>query len=158
MEQTRTSVFDRLLGRNEPAGYSIGNYHQQDDIIQNIRRDLQALLNTRKAPATVMMEDMPALKESLLNYGVQDFATFNPTSDIDRKKLKFTLENLINTYEPRLKEVEVKLLKNTDELDFRIRFHIDAILCIESIEVPVQFDSVMEASPLHFDIKDAHYE
>ena len=156
MKQTRVSVFDRLIN-SETAGFSIGA-SKYDAIIQSVRRDLQNLLNTRKAPTPYIVDESEVLNESLANYGIDDFASFNPESDTDRKKLKKTLEGLIATYEPRLRDVKVKLLKNTDTLDFRIRFHIDAILCIEKRVMPVQFNSIMESSPPRFNIKEAHYE
>ncbi len=157
MTEVRTSVLDRLTGNTPTEEYTISNYSLYDTIIQNVRSDLQDLLNTRKAPTPRLVETTE-LKTSLLNYGMEDFAHFNPESDTDKKRLKKLLENLINTYEPRLKRVQVKLLENADKIDFRVRFHIDAVLCIEEIVIPVQFNSVMETTPTHFNIQEANYE
>ena len=156
VETRRTSVLDRLLNSDSSAGFS--TYHQQNEMIQNVRRDLQDLLNTRRAPTVEYVDEYAVLNSSVLNYGIEDFSSFNPESESDRNKLKLSLENLISTYEPRLKEVQIKLLKNTDDLDFRIRFHIDAILNVENVVMPVQFDSIMESSPPRINIKGARYE
>jgi len=154
MEQTRLSVFDRLLGE-ESADFSIGKTQQYDIIVQNVRRDLQDLLNTRKTP---LYTDDEVLENSLVNYGLDDFSDFNPESSTDRDRLKKLLTSIIRTYEPRLKQIKVKLLENKDKLDFKVRFHIDAILCIETIMMPVHFNSVMETTPPYINIKDAQYE
>lgn len=157
MNEVRTSVMDRLLGNTPAKEFTISNYSLYDTIIQNVRSDLQDLLNTRKAPAPRLVEST-GLKTTVLNYGMEDFAHFNPESDSDKQRLKKLLENLINTYEPRLKKVKVQLLENADKIDFRIRFHIDAVLCIEETVIPVQFNSVMDTSPTHFNIQEASYE
>lgn len=157
-DQVVTSVLDRLVGSIPSDRFAIGATNELDLIIQNVRRDLQDLLNTRKAPLTKTVANEPLLNSSLLNYGMPDFASFNPESSSDKKRLKKILEQLIATYEPRLQKVTVKLLENSDRADFRFRFHIDAVLCVEELVIPVQFNSVMEASPPYFDVKDAVYE
>ncbi len=157
MNEVRTSVLDRLTGNTPSEEYTISNYSLYDTIIQNVRNDLQNLLNTRKAPISRMVETT-GLKSTLLNYGMEDFTYFNPESKSDHERLQKIIEHLINTFEPRLRKVKVKLLESSDKTDFRVRFHIEAVLCIEEIVIPVQFNSIMDPSPPTFTVKEVNYE
>ena len=123
---------------------------------------MQNLLNTHAAPPPKGNDEYDVysdvLESSLLNYGIPDFSQFNPESDSDRKKLKIIIENLIAKFEPRLHKVNVEVLKNSDPLDFRVRFHIDAVLIVEPNTIPVYFTTEMRAAPTRFTVTEANYD
>jgi type VI secretion system protein ImpF len=152
----RQSIINRLQ-----TGFNFNTELNQQyaDIIKNVGTDLQNLLNTRSDPVrTKNNEDLEALDNSLFKYGIPDFSQFNPESDADRKKLKVIIEKLIAKFEPRLQRVTVEISKNSDPLDFRIRFHIDAILVVEPNTIPVHFTTEMQPAPTHFTVTEATYD
>ena len=52
-----------------------------------IARDLEALLNTRVAISPEELATYPACRESIVNFGLADFAQLCLTSSTDRKKI-----------------------------------------------------------------------
>jgi type VI secretion system protein ImpF len=154
-QQIQQSIINRLQTDFE---YSEDVSQQYNNIINNVSQDIQSLLNTRAAPKPKNDENLEELESSLFSYGIPDFSQFNPESDTDRKKLKLIIENLIAKFEPRLYKVNVQVLKNNDPLDFKIRFHIDAILIVEPNTIPVHFTTEMQPAPTHFTVTEATYD
>ena len=133
------SVFDRLI--DPEAGNAFKTRAQQlRDLKQNVRRDLQNLLNTRWR-CTSWPPDMDDLKLSLVNYGIPDFTGANVNQFDGREELRAVVENVIRKFEPRFQSVHVELLKSDDESDRTLRLKIDAMLYAEPAPEPVVFES-----------------
>jgi type VI secretion system protein ImpF len=90
----------------------------------SIRRDLEALLNTRQR----CISPPPALTDlgtSLVEYGVPDFLSANAASDSVREDLRVALETVIQRFEPRFKTFSVTLIEDSARVEraFRGRAH-----------------------------------
>jgi type VI secretion system protein ImpF len=137
------SVLDRLIDHDpsvssEPfAGRSI----RIADLKQSVRRDLEWLLNTRRA-----MELPPALnhlEKSLVAYGLADITSASLSNPNDRSRLRRNVEEAVAHFEPRLIHVRVSI-EESRERDRTVRFRIDAALDVDPTPEPVVFDSVLQ--------------
>ncbi len=69
----------------------------------SLRRDLTALLNTRRAE----QDFDPSFEQatnSLLTFGVIDFTSYNLNSSVDQERVRQSIERAIRQFEPRLTE------------------------------------------------------
>jgi type VI secretion system protein ImpF len=137
-----TSVLDRLLD-DEPQS-SRDQPRQQhrvlSDLKKNVCRDLHDLLNTRSRCGS-WPAGCESLEATLANYGLPDFA------NLHSEEFRKLVEEVIRRYEPRFKQVRVKLLNNAGgsaRADRTLRFRIDALLYAEPSPEPLVFDSELE--------------
>ena len=109
-----------------------------------IERDIEMLLCTRQRhlawPAA-----LDAVFGSIVNYGIVDRSGTNLTSDRSREELRRSIETTIKTFEPRLTNVTVRLLKPHEGEDRRLRFQIEGQTRFdsESITLNSTLDTVM---------------
>src|SRR5215210_7084764 len=82
------------------------------------------------------------LDSSLLNYGLPDFSSASIVNLLDQNRIRRALETAVANFEPRLRDVKVKLLP-TPETERALHFRIDARLRVEPAPEPVTFDTVL---------------
>lgn len=155
IQSLNPSLLDRLLDDNPGVQQEPPPLPQQTlrNLHQAVRRDLEALLNTRRRCATYP----PGLKEldtSLVNYGIPDFTGTSLSSPQSRAELVRVIESIIKRYEPRFKSVRVSLLDNVETLDRTLRFRIDAVVYAEPAPETVVFDSSLEPVTGNVEVKD----
>ncbi|MCB1924616.1 MAG: type VI secretion system baseplate subunit TssE [Gammaproteobacteria bacterium] len=152
----RLSIIDRLLDdepgvSTEPPPVAAQTYR---DFHIAIRRDLEALLNTRRRIAN-FPNGLPELESSLVNYGIPDFTGTNMSAADSRLKFVRTIEGVIRRYEPRFKSVRVTLLDNAEPLDRTLRFRIDAVVYAEPAPEKLVFDSALEPVTGTVEVRDS---
>ena len=143
-QNSRASLLDRLLD-DEPE---VGRESVQNPLfgIRQIKatviRDLENLLNTRRLilPIPVSYRD---IHNSVFMYGLGDFTSENPQSPSVRQRLRLDIEKTISRFEPRLKNVTVRLEKGT-ERGRSVRLRISGMLVLESETEPVVFDTYFD--------------
>jgi type VI secretion system protein ImpF len=153
------SLLDRLLDddpgvQQEPPitpQQSLRNLHQA------VRRDLEALLNTRRRCATFPAQ-LKELDKSLVNYGIPDFTGANLSSPESRAEFVRVIESVIRRYEPRFKSVRATLLDNVEPLDRTLRFRIDVVVYAEPAPENLIFDSALEPVTCNVELKDAEHD
>jgi len=120
------------------------------DLKESVRKNLQAVLNTRRLEDAVPPE-FEHCEDSLLTYGLPDFAGFTVADNDDRERLGAAIGRAIRRFEPRLTGLKV-VADNGDpkKREGVIHYRIDAWLRIEPVPEPVTFDTVLEASKWHF--------
>src|SRR3989338_8192325 len=93
--QTLTfSVYDRLLGPEYDNVVVAGDEQNPlftQQVISSIARDLQNLLNTRKAEMNIP-DEFKFLKPSILDYGAIDLTTVNARSESEREKYRQSVQ------------------------------------------------------------------
>ncbi|WP_207480969.1 type VI secretion system baseplate subunit TssE [Arenibaculum pallidiluteum] len=108
-----------------------------------VRRDLEALLNTRRRcldwPA-----DAAELDSSLLAYGVPEFTGTGLAAREAQEAYCRMLERTIRRLEPRLLQVEVRRTESADPLDPTLRFRISALMHAEPAPEPLVLDSALD--------------
>ncbi len=139
------SLLDRLIDddptsldeTNEPTSQQINK------LKNNIRRDLENLLNTRLR-IDRDLKKFPELNKSLLNYGLPDFSHIPIESDSEHNLLANKIYTLIYWFEPRLINVNVEVEAMGDGFNRNLHVEISATLLVEPNPIPVLFDSQMQ--------------
>lgn len=143
-------LFDRLL---DPLGIHARNgaglsLEQWKDAVA---RDLEDLLNTRCALSEDLLDAYPECASSIINYGLIDFAGMCLSSSEDRGRVCACLKAAIERHEPRLRNVQARLERETGSIN-RVSFAISATLAGLPMREAVNFDAVLQPSSLHYSI------
>ncbi len=143
-QNSRASILDRLLDdepkvTREPVQRRLLDMRQTKE---KVIRDLENLLNTRRSILEVPVF-YTGVNHSVLMYGVGDFTSENPQSPSVRHRLRQDIEKTITRFEPRIKNVTVRLEEGTIK-GRNIRFRIMGTLVLESEVEPVTFDTFFE--------------
>ncbi|HEY3912442.1 MAG TPA: type VI secretion system baseplate subunit TssE [Stellaceae bacterium] len=112
---------------------------------RNVRRDLEALLNTRRRWRS-WPDRFTELALSPIGYGITDFAAGAFNDPARRDQLRSEIEQTIRRFEPRLARVRVTLVEAGDRLDATLRLRVDALLRTEPAPEPVAFDTLVDAA------------
>lgn len=148
-----SSVWDRLIG---PLRASTGHPDPMRLTLEQykrvIARDLEALLNTRIATPEEELAAYPACRNSIVNFGLADFAQLCLTSSEDRKEICDRLTAAIERHEPRLRHVRARLVSESGTIN-RLSFAISGQLRARTGDDRVQFDVMLEPSSLHYSIR-----
>lgn len=154
-KKLRPSILDRLLD-DEPHNQTEldpGQHQLIKQLRNSVRRDLEALLNTRyylmQPP-----DDLKEVEKSLLNYGLPDLATVNISDAKKRDAFTANLQKTLVEYEPRFKSVKVSYIDNKDDTDRTLRFRIDAVIYADPLPQVVVFDSILESVTRSVSVKE----
>lgn len=145
-ELVTLSVLDRLFDPNpeEAADPPITRGESLRRMKVTLKRDMEWLLNTRRSPVMEELDDDPGeLKRSLLNFGLPDISSMSVQSGKDHNRILRQMEEAIQYFEPRLKNVRVTL-QPVNKSSRMLRFVIEALLMIDPAPEQVRFDTVVE--------------
>jgi type VI secretion system protein ImpF len=110
-----------------------------------VSRDLSMLMNTVNLASAEDLSSTPAVRRSILNYGIPDLAhrsiDESGVGDIGRE-----IERALIDYEPRLLAETIRATRDTSvrAADLQLRFHVRAELKCDPVNVPVEFVADME--------------
>lgn len=144
-------LLDRLMGDPGATGSGAGARLTVEQLKDSVARDLEALLNTRLAIPEQVLAAYPQVRNSILNYGLADFAGLCLTSAADREAVCASLKAAIETHEPRLTEVSASLELESGSVN-RLDFVIKARLLLHPSTEPVNFNAVLQPSSLRYSI------
>lgn len=144
------SLLDRLIdpdseGTVARRGYSI------EQMYRTVQRDLEDLLNTRHT-AYGVPEEYVELHRSVYGYGLPDLVSLNQLTDSERGRIASVIEQVIDRFEPRLKNVRVTIISDETGKQTTVRFHIQARLALDPAP-EVAFDTVLELTTGHYDVR-----
>jgi type VI secretion system protein ImpF len=150
------SVLDRLIDHDPTASRELPKTRGQllRDLKQNVRRDLENLLNTRRRCKS-WPDNLTELELSLANYGIPDLTAAILGTSAAREEFCEVFEIAIKRFEPRFAKVTVEMLGNADPLDRTLRFRINAMLRAEPAPEPVVFDSTLQPATGNVEVKGA---
>ena len=139
------TVLDRLLD-DEPGSTverPVSRVESLARLKQNVRRDLEWLLNTRRTiqPAP---KELVELSASLYHYGIPDLSSMSADSPETQGELTRLVGDAIDTFEPRLAEVNVTGVPQDQRKLGELRFVIDALLRLDPTPERVTFDTLLE--------------
>lgn len=107
------SLYDRLLNGDAEG---IGDHFVDADTLRNnVRRDLQALLNTTSLEASNNLTGYNRIKASVLNYGITDLPG-RIADGILEQELRTTLATALRNFEPRIDPSTIVVEMNTDNV------------------------------------------
>jgi type VI secretion system lysozyme-like protein len=152
-EQVRAPLFDRLIGSSRGAGWQIAASRtlSREELTESVRQELLRLFNTRCPLPADQLEDRP---RTVLEYGIPDLSDFAPADHGDRLRLARTLEQAIEAYEPRLRQVRVTVDDPTS--DRRLSAVIEGVLVVDAVAEPVLFPTLLSDSESEGVTIDAH--
>ncbi len=148
------SILDRLIdyepdmSREPPSSRA----RSLRELKQNVRRDLEWLLNTR-SHIDESVSQLEEVGKSMAIYGLMDFTGLGVKGTGEQKKLVQSLETAIRVFEPRLMDVRVSL-EPIDDLKRVLHFRIEARLDVDPIPEPITFDTVLQMGGGQFEIKE----
>ena len=139
----RASLLDRLIDQ-EPESQEESRPLRALPIRewkQAFLRDLEWLLNTY---CPIVQEELAKRQRTVIDYGMMDFSTFFTHSTEDHQKLVELFKNTLSTYEPRLKDVSIKISSKNNslshnELQVGLDARLDATLLMDGVEEPISF-------------------
>ena len=145
-QNSRGSILDRLLDdapgvTQEPVQNRLFNIRQVKAMVV---RDLENLLNTRRQISLVPAA-YKEVNNSVFVYGLGDFTAENPKSPSVRRQLRQDVEKTISRFEPRLKNVNVRLEEDIEK-GRNLRFRISGLLIVEPETEPVSFDTYFDTN------------
>lgn len=148
-------LLDKLMGNNASAS-SNGTVMRlsMEELKDSVARDLEALLNTRTVLTNDSLKAYPECGQSIVTYGLNDFAGLSLASTDDRVSICRALEQAITRHEPRLKNVIASLEVREGSINC-LNFAISALLVVHSAREAVNFDAVLQPSSLHYSINKA---
>jgi type VI secretion system protein ImpF len=115
-----------------------------------VRRDLEALLNTRRTPDTIPEGSVEILR-SVYYYGLPDITSMPANFLYEQNKLLQAIEMAVRTFEPRLDGVRVSLVPVVGQSRM-LRFVIDGMLRIDPLPEHVVYDASIELTSLEVQI------
>ncbi len=146
------SVWDRLTHPDLVLGEDVGITEEGEirKIKEQVYADLLVLLNARRAVVAIP-DGMPALRKSLLMFGLPDFTGRSPGHNGHRKEIEAAIRQVIEDFEPRLgplpksedgnqpKMVEC-VTASAGSTTAQLSIRILATLRLHSNQVPIRFD------------------
>lgn len=98
-----------------------------DELLSNIQKDLENLLNTRRQPFSLPSEFKEVIS-SVLEYGLDDFSHSLSFSQINLQRIAIDIEKTLLLFEPRFSKVKVEIEKDTQEHKKQVLFKLIASL------------------------------
>ena len=148
------SVLDRLLD-DEPGVTQepVPTRSQSLRMLKaSLRRDIEWLLNTR-TPVDALPEGDSELRRSLYNYGLPDLQSLGGKSESNYAQVARLMEDVIETFEPRLASARVKLAEGKDDKAFTLRFVIEGMLRIDPAPEYIAFDTALELTSGEYEVR-----
>lgn len=133
------SVLDRLLG----AGMGSDGEYTLSRLREDIRRDVEWLLNARMPFLGLSNYQWTELKSSILVYGRPDLGM--QKTEIEMRRYCQQVEEEIKYFEPRLHAVNVELVELPNSTDRNLHLRIRSTLKVEP-NFMVDFDSDMNVA------------
>lgn len=153
-QSVRRSLLDRLLDDEPsvPVDHPRPLGEQMAEAREALRRDLEALLNTRCRPQT----PPDGLAGTLAGYGVESlFGAVLVTAEA-RTQLARSLQRRIATHEPRLEGVRVEAMAPRDAGERSLRLRIRARVSVSLGLPPVTFETRMDPATQAFAVENAN--
>ncbi|MBY4611367.1 type VI secretion system baseplate subunit TssE [Rhizobium sp. 9T] len=151
------SILDRLIDQapdravDPPTSF----VDQVREVREAIRRDLEALLNTRRCPTTPPTA-LSELRDALVSYGVDGIVSANLMTDQAKLKLAEAIERRVALFETRLADIRVTILKSRTMTERALRMRIQATFRLHEGMPPISFESTIDPSTQRVLVEAAH--
>ena len=146
------SLIDRLIDPDS-GGTAWRRGYGLEQMSDAVRRDLEDLLNTRQTQ-TEAVNAFPEVANSIVAFGLPDLVSLNSVTPQQRAEIGRLIETIVFRFEPRLKDVRASMIDEGDSKERKIRFRIDARLCVDPAP-EVAFDTMLELTTGHYSVKQS---
>ena len=136
----RTSGLARDSNSGRTEGETLSRYCGAQAIVDDVRRNIEVILNSRLPVfnSYFLSETSLPLDRSTINFGIVDFNSITVDDQDQEGRFCKSVVHAINSFEPRVNEVRVKLLKSLEERF--IALDIMASLNVHPFEdLPIKF-------------------
>lgn len=133
-EDTKTNSLKS--GRRLSRSYGVTEH----TLLSEVRRDLQALLNTVNLNSTQDLSDFPEVQTSILNYGLPDLSV-HVVDTIKIERLADDIRDALIRFEPRMDPRTLQVIRD-DSIDsdtFKVRFLIKAEIRCDPVRIGSEF-------------------
>lgn len=140
------SVIDRLLD-DDPSNQSEAPVSRTESVRalrEAVRRDLEALLNTRQTIDTAP-DGLDEVAASVYHYGIPDITSMSRDAPDTPARLTRLVEEAIALFEPRLTAVKVVAAPDDRGPAGELRFVIEGTLELDPVPERISFDTVLDA-------------
>lgn len=123
-------------GRRLSRSYGVTEH----TLLSEVRRDLQALLNTVNLNSTQDLSDFPEVQTSILNYGLPDLSV-HVVDTIKIERLADDIRDALIRFEPRMDPRTLQVIRD-DSIDsdtFKVRFLIKAEIRCDPVRIGSEF-------------------
>ncbi|MBO0662662.1 type VI secretion system baseplate subunit TssE [Jiella sp. MQZ9-1] len=150
-------LLDRLIDAepDSPEDAPQRPVDQMRQLREGIRRDLEALLNTRRNPVSTPAA-LPALDSALVSYGIDGFVAANLATEAAKLRFARAVERRIAMFETRLSNVSVTIIKRSDDRDRALRMRIQATFRLYEGMPPIRLESMVDPSTSRIEIEAPH--
>jgi len=151
-------LLSRLIDQQPDIQYEreSGRDIQVPELYEAIRNNLENILNTRK-PCLQVPHYFTELEQSLINYGMPDFANSYYGNHHAQNRLCQDIKSLIQHFEPRLQQIQVTVQKNDQAVERILKLRIEAMLKLIPKPSPAIFESAMNMAKTTFDFTTARH-
>lgn len=150
----RRSLLDRLVAPASDLSNGLSLTYSLEELRLSVARDIEALLNTRCAFDFEQLKSFPHSKKSIVCVGIRDFVGRSLNSSESRTYIRSSLAYALETFEPRLRNIEVELYINEQSLN-SLSFSIRALLMTHPSAEPVAFDALLQPNLSRFSVVPA---
>lgn len=115
------------------------------EFYEQIRQDLERLLNTRLNNIE-WPEKYNELKNSVINYGINDFTLNFFGEKANHPKLCQMIKEAISRFEPRIHHVHVIPIESDTPLDRVLKLRIECEIDLKPTSIPAVFESRVDVA------------
>jgi type VI secretion system protein ImpF len=144
------SVLDRLIDTAMQDG-AARPWYGLEQMVDAVQRDLEDLLNTRQSHDETAHE-FPEVERSMATYGLPDLTALTAVTSHQREQIGRSIEEVVQRFEPRLKQVRAVLQDGGDNKLRSLRYRLEAKLNVDPAP-EVAFDTTLELSTGYYSVK-----
>ena len=152
-DNLHASILDKLIDL-DPGTSSETQSNQSyslRDIKSSVARDIEQLLNTKR-DISYVPSTFKEVENSVFTFGLNDYSADNPGDTGFRKKILKDIRATLKKFEPRLKNVTVRL-GTVPEKKVALNFRISGLLVVDPIAEPVIFDTRFDAERKEYHVE-----
>jgi len=147
-------IWDRLMAAGQAAPGAVSRRPSQSSaqLHSAIARDLENLFNTRLALPANMLDNYKACRQTILNFGLMDFAALCLGSSDDQRIICAYVTDTIDRFEPRLGDVYTSVAPAIDSTN-RLDVVIHATIMGGAAGERVKFNAMLQPSTLQYAVR-----
>lgn len=140
-------LFHRLVDEAPHETYESGDYAllDKEGVKESIDVELHRLLNTRSSFRVREVDADDEEDFGIFGYGIADFSKHDATNQQEWHGIAENIKKAIDRYEPRLKNVQVEVVK-FDEKKQKLHVFIKGFLNVKKMEGEATFDIALECA------------
>ena len=149
MRPVEAPLLDRLMDDEPGSDRARSPAETVARLRRSVHREVEALLNARR-PWRSPPPALTALRLSPLAYGMPDFTAGAFNDRRQREVLRAEIEETIRRFEPRLTQIQVRLIDQSPSvgplLRTTLQLRIEALLRAQPAPEPIVFDTAVDTT------------